>query len=62
MANTYFLTVFDSSGNTLMNDKVLAENDDKAKEIGLDLLKEHHYEKHSHRLVNDAGKLILFER
>ncbi|AOZ87812.1 hypothetical protein BK049_03255 [Bacillus xiamenensis] len=62
MEKTYFLTVFDSSGETLLNEKITANNDEKAKELGRHRLIEQQYTKHSHRLVNDAGKLLLFER
>ncbi|MEK5496494.1 YhzD family protein [Bacillus sp. FSL M8-0077] len=62
MEKTYFLTVFDSSGETLLNEKITTDSDEKAKELGRHLLIEQQYTKHSHRLVNDAGKLLLFER
>jgi len=62
MEKTYFLTVFDRSGETLLNEKITADSDEKAKELGRHRLMEQHYTKHSHRLVDQAGKLLLFER
>lgn len=62
MERTYYLTVFDSSGETLLNEKITTDSDEKAKELGCHRLIEQQYTKHSHRLVNDAGKLLLFER
>ncbi|BBP88218.1 hypothetical protein BsIDN1_18360 [Bacillus safensis] len=61
MEKTYFLTVFDrSSGETLLNEKITADNDEKAKELGRHRLMEQQYTKHSHRLVDQAGKLLFF--
>lgn len=62
MAKTYFLTVFDQSGKTLLNEKITTDTDEKAKELGRHRLTEQQYMKHSHRLVDDAGKLLLFGR
>ncbi|PCK22248.1 hypothetical protein CEY02_04845 [Bacillus pumilus] len=62
MEKTYFLTVFDRSGETLLNEKITAESDEKAKELGRHHLIEQQYTKHSHRLVDDAGRLLIFER
>ncbi|MFS0655013.1 YhzD family protein [Bacillus sp. 179-C3.3 HS] len=62
MEKTYFLTVFDQSGETLLNEKISTDSDEKAKKLGENRLIELKYMKHSHRLVNDAGKLLLFQR
>ncbi|MDM5297378.1 YhzD family protein [Bacillus pumilus] len=62
MEKTYFLTVFDQSGETLLNEKITTESDELAKELGRHRLNEKNYMKHSHRLVDNAGKLLLFER
>ncbi|MDO8224313.1 hypothetical protein BHT94_00625 [Bacillus licheniformis] len=58
----YFLTAFDPSGKTLINERFDAENEEAAKMHGEDLLKEKELHSHTHRLVNAAGKLILFHR
>lgn len=58
----YFLTVFDPSGNTLINEQFEAEHEEAAKTHGEALLKEKELHSHTHRLVNAAGKLILFHR
>ncbi|MDL9995222.1 YhzD family protein [Bacillus stercoris] len=58
----YFLTVFDPSGNTLVNERFEAENEEAAKTRGEVILKEKELHSHTHRLVNAAGKLILFHR
>ncbi|AFI27623.1 hypothetical protein SC22_16215 [Bacillus sp. A053] len=58
----YFLTVFDPSGNTLVNERFEAENEEAAKTHGEVILKEKELHSHTHRLVNAAGKLILFHR
>ncbi|MFD4419664.1 YhzD family protein, partial [Bacillus safensis] len=43
MEKTYFLTVFDRSGETLLNEKITADNDKKAKELGRHRLMEQQY-------------------
>lgn len=58
----YFLTAFDPSGKTLLNERFEAEHEEAAKTHGEDLLKEKELQSHTHRLVNAAGKLILFHR
>ncbi|WP_353856235.1 YhzD family protein [Bacillus sp. Bos-x628] len=62
MEKTYFLTVFDRSGETLLNEKITTDSDEKAKELGRHRLIEQQYMNHSYRLVDNAGKLLLFER
>ncbi|KAF1680341.1 MULTISPECIES: YhzD family protein [Bacillus] len=58
----YFLTAFDPSGKTLVNERFEAKNEEEAKTHGETLLKEKELHIHTHRLVNAAGKLILFHR
>ncbi|MDM5301080.1 hypothetical protein FZC70_18065 [Bacillus subtilis] len=58
----YFLTAFDPSGETLVNERFEAENEETAKMRGEALLKEKELHSHTHRVVNAAGKLILFHR
>lgn len=47
MEKTYFLTVFDRSGETLLNEKITTDSDEKAKELGRHRLIEQQYTKHS---------------
>ncbi|MCI3984457.1 hypothetical protein MOB09_09120 [Bacillus vallismortis] len=58
----YFLTAFNPSGEILMNEQFEAENEEAAKWRGEALLKEKDLYSHTHRVVNAAGKLILFQR
>ncbi|MBA9025279.1 YhzD family protein [Peribacillus huizhouensis] len=60
MSNIYKLTVFESSGEKLLDEAFTAENDDMAKEIGQRLLIEKNYEQKTHRCTSSAGKLLLF--
>lgn len=58
----YFLTAFDPSGKTLVNKRFEAKNEEAAKTHGEALLKEKELLNHTHRMVDAAGKLILFHR
>ncbi|MCD7034842.1 hypothetical protein LRR81_11355 [Metabacillus sp. GX 13764] len=58
----YFLTVFEKSGEKLLDESFEAASEQEAKEIGAQKLEEKDYAKKTNRCVNDAGKLILFER
>lgn len=58
----YVLTVFERSGEKLLDETFTAKNDEEAKEIGLNLLTEKGYEEYTHRCVTPDGKLILFHR
>jgi hypothetical protein len=58
----YKLTVFEPSGEKVMDESIEAANDDIAKEMGSKLLKEKGYEETTHRLTSPVGKLILFHR
>lgn len=57
---TYFLTVFDQSGKTLLDESFEAGSEQEAKDIGTKKLTEHNYENHSYRCVSPDGKLVLF--
>lgn len=57
---TYTLTVFEKTGETLLEENFEAPNDDDAKKIGEEKLSENNYLEHTHRCVSSAGKLILF--
>lgn len=59
---TYFLTVFNPDGEKLLDESFTAENDNIAKKMGKEKLKEHGYSEHTHRCVNPEAKLILFHR
>lgn len=59
---TYALTVFDKSGEKLMDESFTAANDDEAKEIGQTRLNDEGYSEHTHRCVTQDAKLILFHR
>ena len=58
----YKLTVFEPSGEKVMDESIEAANDDIAKEMGSKLLKEKGYEEMTHRLTSPVGKLLLFHR
>ncbi|QIW79238.1 YhzD family protein [Bacillus tequilensis] len=58
----YFLTAFDPAGKPLVNERFEAETEEAAKEHGEALLQAKELHSHTHRLVNGAGKLILFHR
>ncbi|HLR62117.1 MAG TPA: YhzD family protein [Lentibacillus sp.] len=59
---TYFLTVFDKSGERLLNETFEASNNEKAMEIGSNRLDEEGYSEYTHRCVSPEAKLILFHR
>ncbi|MFC2947938.1 YhzD family protein [Virgibacillus sediminis] len=59
---TYALTVFDQSGENLLNETFTAENDEEAKKVGQARLDEEGYSEYTHRCVNPEAKLILFHR
>ncbi|RID86152.1 YhzD family protein [Peribacillus asahii] len=60
MSKTYKLTVFEPSGEKLLDEAFTAEHDKQAKEIGERLLKEKNYSEFTHRCTSSAGKLVLF--
>ncbi|WP_209122778.1 YhzD family protein [Alkalihalobacillus sp. BA299] len=57
----YYLTVFNQSGEQLLNETIQAASDEEAKRIGEQKLAEANYSAHPHRLTR-AGKLLLFHR
>lgn len=62
MNKTYKLTVFDASGEKLLDEAFTAENDQQAKELGQSLLNEKQYQDHTHRCTSSSGTLLLFHR
>ncbi|WP_409304541.1 YhzD family protein [Peribacillus sp. SCS-155] len=62
MSRVYKLTVFEPSGEKLLDESFEADNDEQAKEQGSLLLQEKNFEEHTHRCTSPAGKLILFHR
>lgn len=59
---TFVLTVFDQSGEKLMDESFEAENNDEAKKIGQNRLTDKGYSEHTHRCVSPEAKLVLFHR
>lgn len=58
----YTLTVFEKSGEKLLDENFEAENEKEAKTVGMKILKEKNFHEKTHRCVNSSGKLILFHR
>lgn len=59
---TFKLTVFDKSGETLLDESFEASSEAEAKRIGEEKLKEKDFLEKTHRCTTSAGKLILFHR
>ncbi|MFS0671912.1 YhzD family protein [Ornithinibacillus sp. 179-J 7C1 HS] len=59
---TYVLTVFDKSGEKLLDESFEAVNDQEAKRLGEERLAKEGYLEHTHRCVSPDAKLILFHR
>ncbi|WP_337018030.1 YhzD family protein [Oceanobacillus massiliensis] len=59
---SYSLTVFDKSGEKLLDESFTAVSDQEAKEIGKAQLLEKGFAENTHRCVNPQAKLILFHR
>ena len=59
---TYVLTVFDKSGEKLLDESFEAVNDQEAKRLGEERLAKEGYSEHIHRCVSPYAKLILFHR
>ncbi|MFC5713581.1 YhzD family protein [Thalassorhabdus alkalitolerans] len=57
----YFLTVFDKSGEMLLNESFQFKSDDEAITHGRKRLEEENYEKTTHRMTR-SGKLLIFQR
>ncbi|MEY8731354.1 YhzD family protein [Peribacillus frigoritolerans] len=62
MSRIYKLTVFEPSGEKLLDESFTAENDEQAKELGQNLLKEKKYQDQTHRCTSPSGTLLLFHR
>ncbi|MGE7876417.1 YhzD family protein [Peribacillus muralis] len=62
MTKIYKLTVFEPSGEKLLDESFTAENDEQAKELGQTLLNEKNYQDRTHRCISPAGQLLLFHR
>lgn len=58
----YTLTVFEEDGDTLLDETFEARNDEEAKKIGKQKLREKGYEEKTHRCVSQDAKLLLFHR
>ncbi|MEN2466703.1 YhzD family protein [Ornithinibacillus sp. FSL M8-0202] len=59
---TYVLTVFDKSGEKLLDESFQAANDQEAKKTGEERLAQKGYLEHTHRCVSPEAKLVLFHR
>ncbi|MES1039597.1 YhzD family protein [Peribacillus simplex] len=62
MSRIYKLTVFEPTGEKLLDESFTAENDEQAKELGENLLKEKNYQGRTHRCTSPLGALLLFHR
>ncbi|MGE7183369.1 YhzD family protein [Peribacillus sp. NPDC006672] len=62
MSRIYKLTVFEPSGEKLLDESFTAENDKQAKELGQNLLNEKNYQDQTHRCTSPSGTLLLFHR
>ncbi|MFS0824370.1 YhzD family protein [Bacillus sp. 1P02SD] len=58
----YVLTVFDKTGEKLLEETFEAATEKEAKETGEKILKEKNYLETTHRCTSSAGKLVLFHR
>lgn len=56
----YTLTVFEKSGEKLLDETFTAQNAEEAKMIGQKKLEEKGYTEKTHRCVSPDAKLILF--
>lgn len=59
---SFTLTVFDKSGEKLLDETFQANDEQEAKQIGESRLKEKGYHEMTHRCTTSKGKLILFHR
>ncbi|MBA2874792.1 YhzD family protein [Thermaerobacillus caldiproteolyticus] len=58
----FTLTAFDKSGEKLLDEMFEAVNEEEAKKIGEQKLREHNCYDKTHRCTSSSGKLILFHR
>ncbi|QKY68504.1 YhzD family protein [Lentibacillus sp. CBA3610] len=59
---TYFLTVFDKTGERLLNESFEASDNHEAEKVGQARLDEEGYGEYTHRCVSPEAKLVLFHR
>lgn len=60
MSNVYKLTVFEPTGEKLLDESFTAENNKLAKEIGHKMLVEKNFLEKTHRCTSPQGSLVLF--
>ncbi|GIO25669.1 YhzD family protein [Ornithinibacillus bavariensis] len=58
----YVLTVFDKTGEKLLDESFEAANDEEAKILGEERLAKDGYLEYTHRCVSPEAKLVLFHR
>lgn len=58
----YYLTVFEKSGEKLLDESFEAQTEQEAKEIGQRKLEENNWLDKTYRCTSVAGKLVLFGR
>lgn len=58
----FTLTAFDKNGEKLLDETFEAANEEEAKKIGEQKLREHGCYDKTHRCTTPSGKLILFHR
>lgn len=59
---TYIVTVFDKTGEKLLDESFEAANEEEAKVKGEQILKEKNFENHTSRVTSSKDKLVLFHR
>jgi hypothetical protein len=59
---SYALTVFEQTGEKLLDESFMAANDEDAKKKGTERLTVEGYMEHTHRCVSPEAKLVLFHR
>ena len=59
---TYVITVFDYTGEKLLDEAFKAYTDEEAKEISSARLEAKGYSTHTHRCVSEDAKLVLFHQ
>ena len=59
---SYVLTVFDKSGEKLLDEVIEATNDTEGRKKAEAILVEKNYTEHTHRFVSPDARLILFHR
>jgi len=58
----YVITVFDYTGEKLLDEAFTAYTDEEAKEISSARLEDKGYSEHTHRCVSEDAKLVLFHQ